>query len=218
MSNIARNGRKSLRCARRASLLFAAAVLVATACSGSGSTGQTAGPDAEPAPQTTSSPAVGPAEPTSAEVSVPPTEQAEVATASPSAGGDDVSESTPGLVNADPVVVSLTDFEISIDTNAFASGTVNFEVSNPDDGPHEFNIARGTSYTELPMLPNGSVDEEALGDDFLGKTSVLMAPIGSTKVVSYDLEPGSYVLFCNLGESRTFSHAAAGMVLSVVVE
>jgi hypothetical protein len=111
MRNVVRSPRKSLSCARGASLLLVSAMLVATSCGGSGSTGEAAEPDVEPPSPEISSPSVGPAEPTSAEVSVPPTAQAEAPTASAPAGGDDVSEPTPGLVNGDPVVVTLADFE-----------------------------------------------------------------------------------------------------------
>ena len=39
--------------------------------------------------------------------------------------------------------------------------------------------------------------------------------LGSTRQISFDLAPGSYVFFCNLG--RAVSHAARGQVLSITV-
>ena len=118
-------------------------------------------------------------------------------------------------MNADPVAVNLDDFRITTDTTLFKAGTVNFEITNPDDIPHEFAIARGADYESLPQRPNGAVDEDALGGDFLGKTPALVAALGATREISFELEPGNYVFFCNLGTA--VSHASRGQVLAVTV-
>ena len=120
------------------------------------------------------------------------------------------------VVNADPVLVDLDDFKITTATTTYKAGILNFEVTNGDDIPHEFGIARGAGYEELPKLADGSIDETALGDDFLGKTAVVDAVLSPVREISYTLEPGAYVLFCNLVVGPV-SHAARGQVLSVTV-
>ncbi len=120
------------------------------------------------------------------------------------------------LTNADPVLVNLADFKISIDTTTFKAGVINFHVSNLGDTPHEFGIARGNSYEELPHLANGSIDEATLGDDLLGRTPIVDKVLSPTRDITFTLEPGNYVLFCNLVVGPV-SHAARGHVLSVTV-
>ncbi|MEQ1873689.1 MAG: hypothetical protein ABL953_08190 [Ilumatobacteraceae bacterium] len=121
------------------------------------------------------------------------------------------------VVNADPVLVDLSgDFVIGVDTITYKAGTINFLATNASDTPHEFGIARGNSYEELPLLANGSIDEDALGDDFLGKTPVVDQILSPEREISFDLTPGSYVMFCNLVVGPS-SHAARGQVLSITV-
>ena len=124
--------------------------------------------------------------------------------------------STAGVVNADPVLVDLDHFMIITDTTIYRAGTINFKVTNTSDTPHEFGIARGNSYEELPQLPDGSIDEIALGDDYLGKTAIVDQVLSPVREISFDLEPGNYVFFCNLVVGPV-SHAARGQVLSVTV-
>ncbi|CAN5586712.1 hypothetical protein BH10ACT2_BH10ACT2_15750 [soil metagenome] len=123
---------------------------------------------------------------------------------------------TTELTNSDPVLVNLADFKISIDTTTFKAGVINFHVSNLGDTPHEFGIARGNSYEELPHLANGSIDEDTLGDDLLGRTPIVDKVLAPTRDITFTLEPGNYVLFCNLVVGPV-SHAARGHVLSVTV-
>jgi hypothetical protein len=141
-------------------------------------------------------------------------------TAEPAGGAadEDVSSGSGGdasVVNADPVLVNLDDSVITTATTIYRAGTVRFEVTNIDDIPHEFGIARGDSYEALPLTANGAIDEDALGEDFLGKTGALFGALGTTREISFDLAPGNYVFFCNLG--TVVSHAAKGQVLSVTV-
>lgn len=120
------------------------------------------------------------------------------------------------VVNADPVLVDLSHFEILVDTVVYKAGTINFKATNSDDTPHEFGIARGNSYEELPQLANGSIDEDALGDDLLGKTPVVDQVLSPERDISFDLAPGNYVMFCNI-VAGPISHAARGQVLSITV-
>lgn len=193
-------------CATRRVLALALTGCVLAAACGGGDDAEGASPipDDTPtaAPSTTPDPPATPTPPPVDEVDEEPD-------AAPDPADTDV-------VNADPVLVDLADFMITTATTTYKAGTVNFEVTNDSDIAHEFGIARGASYEELPQLENGSIDEEALGADFLGKTAVVDVVLAPVREISYALEPGQYVLFCNLVVGPV-SHAARGQVLSVTV-
>ena len=113
------------------------------------------------------------------------------------------------------VGVSLVEWAVEAPTELEA-GALSFAVTN-DSGlgiAHRFGIARGESYESLPLLGNGAIDEEALGDDFLGDTGNFQA--GESATLDIDLEAGDYVLFCNISNGPS-SHAAQGQTLSVTV-
>ena len=110
------------------------------------------------------------------------------------------------------VSVGLVEWAIETDLEV-AAGTVTFDVSNEGNFPHHFAIARGDSYEELPQIGGGAIDEDALGDDFIGRTENLQS--GETEIIEFDLDPGNYVFFCNI--AAAVSHAAQGQVLTVTV-
>ncbi len=72
---------------------------------------------------------------------------------------------------------------------------VTFEIHNEGQSVHELAVIR----TELPAddLPQkgGAVDEAAAGE-LLGRTEYLAS--GAADVLTLDLEPGRYVLICNI--------------------
>ena len=145
----------------------------------------------------------------------------EPAVADPPADDDAQSADAPSdepPVNPDPVGVELRTGELVIEQAVLAPGSINFEASNHEEGPHIFAIARGDSYEALPKLSNGAVDREALGEDFITKTGLLMAGLGNVRLVSVDLAPGTYVLYCNGGDDEDeIAHAAHGEALTVTV-
>lgn len=122
--------------------------------------------------------------------------------------------------NPDPVKVELSTGALTIEQTTLAAGTINFEATNVEASPHVFAIAVGESYESLPLLANGAVDIDALGADLLGNTGLLMPGLGETKVVTVDLAPGTYVLFCNGGddpEKGEVSHASEGEYVVITV-
>lgn len=156
--------------------------------------------------------ACGGSDDTSSDPTDAPTTTAAVATTTPAA------TTVPAdVVNADPELVDLSDFQILVDSTVYKAGTINFKATNSDDDtPHEFGIARGNSYEELPQLANGSIDEDALGDDLLGKTAVVDQVLSPEREITFDLAPGNYVMFCNI-VAGPVAHAARGQVLSITV-
>lgn len=152
---------------------------------------------------------------TSVADTAPPTAAATTAPTSP----DTTTPTTTASAgeNADPVLIEFDEFNFVTATTRYKAGTINFLVTNSSDTPHEFGITRGNSYEELPQKADGSIDEDALGDDLLGKTPVVDKILSPTREISFDLTPGNYVFFCNLVVGPV-SHAARGQVLSVTVD
>ena len=179
---------------RRISSLLVLVTLALTACSGGSGGSETADASTVPAsdePEDTAAPIETKAVPDATTAADP--------TAEPAA--------TSGAVT-----VSMVEWEIQTPSQ-IAAGAVTFDVSNAGSFAHHFAIARGDSYETLPQTGGGAIDETALGDDFLGRTTNIAG--GDTATIEFDLAPGNYVLFCNI--ASTVSHAAQGQVLSVTV-
>lgn len=123
-------------------------------------------------------------------------------------------------VNQDPVKVELSTRTITVSQTVLAAGTINFEVTNIEEGPHVFALAKGDSYPDLPLLSNGAVDAEALGADLIAKTGLLMPGLGTVKIVTVDLAPGTYVIYCNAGDDPSkgeVSHGSEGEHITITV-
>lgn len=122
--------------------------------------------------------------------------------------------------NPDPVKVELSAGVMTIEQGVLAAGVINFEATNIEESPHVFAVARGESYEALPQRSNGAVDVDALGADFLGDTGLLMPGLGPTKVLTLELTPGTYILYCNGGddpEKGEVSHISEGEYVVITV-
>ena len=113
-------------------------------------------------------------------------------------GGDDNKSSTPVTTTATngPATVnaSLGEYFIKLDKASVPKGQVRFDLSNDGKIKHEFvvlktNIAPG----KLP-LKGGEADEEAA--DSPGEVPGIDP--GEKKTLNLSLQPGKYVLLCNL--------------------
>ena len=121
---------------------------------------------------------------------------------------------TDAPVEGDAVAVSLVEWEVVAPTE-YAAGPVTFEATNDGEFPHEFVLVRGDSYETLPQLPNGAIDEESLAaGDIIGRIERFEPT--ETASATWEVEPGNYVLLCNIAVGPN-SHAAAGQVLSISV-
>jgi uncharacterized cupredoxin-like copper-binding protein len=106
--------------------------------------------------------------------------------------------------------VTLKENGITLDQSAVNAGTVVFDVKNAGTIIHEFVVIKtDVAPDKLPastgepgqMLEDGSVGE------------VEDVEVGASKQLSIKLEPGKYVLICNL-----VGHFAAGMHVGLVVK
>ena len=129
-----------------------------------------------------------------------------------SAGG---TEPAPGTgAAAETVEVELDEWVVEAPAE-YEAGPVTFEVANAGTFTHELVVVRGDGYEALPLAANGSVIEDDLAEgDLLGRTPRIAT--GDSETLTVELEPGGYVLLCNIVAGPS-SHAAQGQWLAVRV-
>ncbi len=124
-------------------------------------------------------------------------------------------ESSSEPAPADAIVnVTLQEFAVIPDTLSVPAGDITFNATNigPMDA-HELVIVRtDLPASDLPTREDGAFDEDADGAEVIGEIEELA--VGATESGTWALEPGHYVLLCNLvqmedGESE--AHYQMGM-------
>ena len=125
----------------------------------------------------------------------------------------------PPPAGAAEVEIGLGEWAISASPASVAAGEVYFLVTNRGADAHEFVVVRtDTAPDELPVV-DGLVPEDEV--DVPGEIEGI-AP-GSQASITLDLEPGNYVLICNLNEYEADedeweSHYLLGMAAHFIVE
>jgi hypothetical protein len=137
-------------------------------------------------------------------------------TAAPATTAKPAATTAAAPKTAAPAAVDVVLKEWSIEAPvAVKAGEVTFNVKNGGSFPHELAVVKGDSYEALPLAASGAVDEAKLGAGaLLGRTGKIAG--AGTETKAFKLEPGNYVLVCNLGAGPN-SHAKAGQRLSITV-
>ena len=90
-------------------------------------------------------------------------------------------------------------FAVEPDPISVDAGSLEFVAKNQGGGRHNLLIVRGDDPTQLPVNEYGAVIEGDLPEgDFIGKITALDA--GTEASALFDLDAGSYILFCNFSE------------------
>jgi hypothetical protein len=118
-----------------------------------------------------------------------------------------------------PVPVVLDEWSVTPEVDTTAPGSVRVVAANEGEEPHELVVVRAASPADL-TVEAGQVDEGALAEgDFLGEIEAF--PAGESCEGTFDLTPGSYVLFCNIVEQEDGeleSHFELGMQATLLVQ
>jgi hypothetical protein len=120
---------------------------------------------------------------------------------------------------ATTVNVTLKEFEITPDRASAPAGDVRFVAKNdgPED-PHELVVVKtDLAPADLPEKEGGGIDEDEL--EVIGEIEEF--DVGKTEEATFDLEPGKYVLLCNIVEEedgQTESHYVNGMYQAFTVQ
>lgn len=139
-----------------------------------------------------------------------------------SASGPGAGASASGVAPAtvDPatadtrVNVTLREFALTPQPAEVKAGVIAFDVKNEGSVLHELVVLRAPSAEAIPTAANGSADEGKLGpQNALGEVEV---PVGKTDAVAFRMEPGDYVLICNIADD-TGVHFKEGMHTSFKV-
>jgi uncharacterized cupredoxin-like copper-binding protein len=130
----------------------------------------------------------------------------------------------PGVVSTPPpnaaiVNVTLAEFSITPDNASVAAGPVYFLASNDGAEPHELVVIRSDAAPgDLPVDEDGRVPEDEVS--MVGEIEPFAA--GSDASIVFDLQPGNYVLICNIVEEEASgeleSHYQEGMTTAFTVE
>lgn len=118
---------------------------------------------------------------------------------------------TPTEEMSDPVTVNavLTEWSVEIDRDSAPAGQVHFSAENKGAIPHELVVVKSDLASDALPVVDGKVNEDTI--DFIGRIKEF--PTGETAAATFDLEPGKYILFCNIP-----AHYSQGMYTSFTVE
>ncbi len=106
--------------------------------------------------------------------------------------------------------IKMADYSFTPEDATAKAGSVTINAENIGKMTHELVLAKSNlDPAKLPTASDGSVDEEAL--DTVDEAADV--PPGETGSFTADLQPGSYVMICNLP-----GHYAAGMYGSLTVK
>lgn len=126
-------------------------------------------------------------------------------------GGGDSKETKSDTKSggASAVTVSLTEFTVQPAPANGSAGDVTFTVKNTGAVPHELAVIKSDADPKKLPQKDGLADETA--NKPLGRTANIAN--GASGTVTVKLEPGKYVLLCNLA-----GHYSAGMATSFTVK
>jgi hypothetical protein len=132
----------------------------------------------------------------------------------PAAECDEPDASEPGLV------VTLDEYSLRPDEDKLTRGPTRFIASNAGKDVHELVVVEARSLEALPLDPKGTIDEEILEEEDRLIGEVEEIPSGGACTLEVDLDPGTYVLLCNIrerGDDGVVNHFLQGMRARVKV-
>jgi uncharacterized cupredoxin-like copper-binding protein len=120
---------------------------------------------------------------------------------------------------AGPISATLKEWEISLSSTTHAAGAITFNITNNGDKEHEFVVRKTDLQSDaLPLNADGEVSEDAPELTEVGDPSELaeIKPGSTDNTLTVTLQPGHYVIFCNLHVEELL-HYQKGMHVDVTV-
>ena len=116
-------------------------------------------------------------------------------------GGD----ATVAATDADHMTVNVVLKEWAVEPDAVSApaGEVQFDVSNDGTVPHEMVIIRSDGAPDALPVEGGKVVEDEV--DVVGEVAEF--PAGASDSGTFNLEPGNYILICNIPEPDPVSRS-----------
>lgn len=128
-------------------------------------------------------------------------------------GGDDDTADGSG----ETIDVSLFEWGVTPSAPTVSTGQVTFNAKNDGSEEHEIIIVKDVAPGDFVVV-DGKVDEDELPEGaFIGEIEV---DAGESGDKTFDLEPGTYTIFCNIVETEDGvleSHFELGMVNTIEV-
>jgi uncharacterized cupredoxin-like copper-binding protein len=136
-------------------------------------------------------------------------------------GGLLVSCSSPGAPagGTGPISATLKEWQISLSSTTHSAGEITFNITNNGDKEHEFVVRKTDLKSDsLPLNADSEVSEDAPELTEVGDPSeVAEIAAGSTdRTLTVTLQPGHYVIFCNLHVEELL-HYQKGMHVDLTV-
>ena len=118
-------------------------------------------------------------------------------------GGLLVACSTPGASPGGngPISATLKEWQINLSSTTLSTGKITFNVTNDGDKEHEFVVRKTDLQSDkLPLNAAGEVSEDATELTEVGDPSEAaeIKPGSKDTTLTVTLQPGHYVIFCNL--------------------
>ena len=112
--------------------------------------------------------------------------------------------------------VALTTYKIEMSANSAKSGEIVFHVHNDaTDLTHEFVIFKtDLPPDQLPLNAEEAVDEEGAGVTHIDEVEL---EVGQSADLTVNLEPGNYVMICNINDNNEM-HYMHGMYVAFTVK
>jgi uncharacterized cupredoxin-like copper-binding protein len=101
---------------------------------------------------------------------------------------------SPDTGSSGAITATEKDFAIALDATSATAGEVTFNITNDGPSVHEFVVVQSDLAPDALPVKDNEVEEDTL--DAIGEQEDI-APSTSTDL-SLTLDPGSYVVFCNI--------------------
>jgi uncharacterized cupredoxin-like copper-binding protein len=113
-----------------------------------------------------------------------------------------------GVPGDGTIVTTEKDFGIALEETSTPAGSTTFDITNDGPSTHEFVVFKTDLAEDALPVDGSTVTEETL--DLVDEAEDIAPGVGTSLTV--DLEPGSYVVICNIE-----GHYGAGMHAALTV-